>query len=203
MAAEATTELASPSNYRTVCTRQLFRTEQSSPGVAANVTVGVSDLISLLARCGTDPGGPADFDGDGNVGVSELFARLANWGRVRKYTVNGPRGIVTFLSPSTFLQVLKVPWIPVGPLPLPCYLRVENKGLDTPQSRHVNKLTVELCWNLNVRGSKRTQRCMISIRERGASVPTSGVIFSFGVEEQDPHRTSIQLIGLYFAGVFD
>ena len=43
-------------------------------------SVGVSDLLSLLAQWGTDPGGPPDFDEDGNVGVSDLLALLANWG---------------------------------------------------------------------------------------------------------------------------
>ena len=79
-AADATTELASPSNNRTVCTRQPFRTEQSSPRVDANGTVGASDLLSLLAQWGTDPGVPPDFDGDGSVGASDLLALLANWG---------------------------------------------------------------------------------------------------------------------------
>ncbi len=43
-------------------------------------TVGVSDLLALLALWGTDPGGPPDFDGDGNVGVSDLLVLLAKWG---------------------------------------------------------------------------------------------------------------------------
>ena len=46
----------------------------------ADDSVGVSDLLSLLAQWATDPGGPPDFDGDNNVGVSDLLALLANWG---------------------------------------------------------------------------------------------------------------------------
>ena len=46
----------------------------------ANASVGVADLLALLAQWGTDPGGPPDFDGNGNVGVSDLLALLANWG---------------------------------------------------------------------------------------------------------------------------
>ena len=43
-------------------------------------TVGVSDLLSLLASWGLCKGCPADFDGDGSVGLSDLLALLANWG---------------------------------------------------------------------------------------------------------------------------
>ena len=46
-------------------------------------SVGVSDLLSLLASWGPCPPKadcPADFDGNGNVGVSDLLALLANWG---------------------------------------------------------------------------------------------------------------------------
>ena len=43
-------------------------------------TVGLSDLLSLLAAWGTDPGGPPDFDGDGTVGISDLLVLLASWG---------------------------------------------------------------------------------------------------------------------------
>ncbi len=42
--------------------------------------VGASDLLSLLAQLGTDPGGPPDFDGNGSVGALDLLALLANWG---------------------------------------------------------------------------------------------------------------------------
>ena len=43
-------------------------------------TVGVSDLLALLADWGPCKGCPADFDDDGFVGVSDLLALLANWG---------------------------------------------------------------------------------------------------------------------------
>ncbi len=43
-------------------------------------SVGVSDLLSLLASWGPCKACPADFDGNGNVGVSDLLALLANWG---------------------------------------------------------------------------------------------------------------------------
>ena len=43
-------------------------------------TVGILDLLALLAAWGSDPGGPPDFDGDGNVGIFDLLALLANWG---------------------------------------------------------------------------------------------------------------------------
>ncbi len=42
--------------------------------------VGDSDLQALLDAWGTDPGGPPDFDGDGDVGVPDLLILLANWG---------------------------------------------------------------------------------------------------------------------------
>ncbi|MCH8342837.1 MAG: hypothetical protein IH983_02500 [Planctomycetes bacterium] len=43
-------------------------------------SVGILDLLTLLAAWGTDPGGPPDFDGDGNVGILDLLGLLANWG---------------------------------------------------------------------------------------------------------------------------
>ena len=46
----------------------------------ANGTVGVSDLLSLLASWGPCKGCPADFDGNDDVGVSDLLVLLANWG---------------------------------------------------------------------------------------------------------------------------
>ncbi len=46
----------------------------------ANGSVGLSDLLSLLASWGPCKDCPADFDDDGNVGVSDLLALLANWG---------------------------------------------------------------------------------------------------------------------------
>ena len=42
--------------------------------------IGVSDLLALLANWGPCKGCPADFDDDGFVGVSDLLALLANWG---------------------------------------------------------------------------------------------------------------------------
>ena len=43
-------------------------------------SVGILDLLALLAAWGTDPGGPPDFDGDGNVGILDLLTLLADWG---------------------------------------------------------------------------------------------------------------------------
>ncbi|MHC4414589.1 MAG: hypothetical protein ACYS0G_04830 [Planctomycetota bacterium] len=43
-------------------------------------SVGVADLLQLLAAWGSDPGGPPDFDGDGFVGVTDLVALLGAWG---------------------------------------------------------------------------------------------------------------------------
>ncbi len=43
-------------------------------------SVGILDLLALLAAWGTDTGGPPDFDGDGNVGILDLLTLLANWG---------------------------------------------------------------------------------------------------------------------------
>ncbi len=45
-----------------------------------NGSVGVSDLLALLADWGPCKGCPADFDGNGTVGASDLLALLANWG---------------------------------------------------------------------------------------------------------------------------
>ncbi len=46
----------------------------------ADGSVGILDLLALLAAWGSDPGGPPDFDGDGTVGILDLLALLANWG---------------------------------------------------------------------------------------------------------------------------
>ena len=46
-------------------------------------SVGILDLLALLAAWGTDPGGPPDFDGDGTVGILDLLTLLANWGACR------------------------------------------------------------------------------------------------------------------------
>ncbi len=43
-------------------------------------TVGILDLLSLLAAWGPNRGHPADFNGDGSVGILDLLALLANWG---------------------------------------------------------------------------------------------------------------------------
>ncbi len=43
-------------------------------------TVGVSDLLSLLASWGPCKDCPSDFDDNGSVGASDLLALLANWG---------------------------------------------------------------------------------------------------------------------------
>ncbi|MCH8343331.1 MAG: FG-GAP repeat protein [Planctomycetes bacterium] len=45
-----------------------------------NSTVGILDLLALLAAWGTNPGGPPDFDGDGTVGILDLLILLTNWG---------------------------------------------------------------------------------------------------------------------------
>jgi len=49
-----------------------------------NGTVGVNDLLSLLAAWGPCPDSPApctaDIDGDGSVNVTDLLTLLANWG---------------------------------------------------------------------------------------------------------------------------
>ena len=46
----------------------------------ANGSVGVSDLLELLASWGPCKECPADFDDNDDVGVSDLLALLANWG---------------------------------------------------------------------------------------------------------------------------
>ena len=43
-------------------------------------SVGLSDLLELLAAWGPNAGHPADFDGNGTVGLSDLLELLANWG---------------------------------------------------------------------------------------------------------------------------
>ena len=45
-----------------------------------NGTVGILDLLILLAAWHADPGGPPDFDGDGTVGILDLLTLLVNWG---------------------------------------------------------------------------------------------------------------------------
>ena len=43
-------------------------------------SVGILDLLALLAAWGANPGHPADFDGDDIVGILDLLILLANWG---------------------------------------------------------------------------------------------------------------------------
>ncbi len=38
------------------------------------------DLLILLPAWGRNPGHPADFNGNGSVGASDLLALLADWG---------------------------------------------------------------------------------------------------------------------------
>ncbi len=45
-----------------------------------NGSVGVPDLLSLLASWGPCKGCPADFDDNGEVGISDLLVLLAKWG---------------------------------------------------------------------------------------------------------------------------
>lgn len=45
-----------------------------------NGSVGVSDLLILLAAWGSCPDCSADFDGNGSVGVSDLLVLLSEWG---------------------------------------------------------------------------------------------------------------------------
>ncbi|MCZ6735207.1 MAG: hypothetical protein O7C65_05395 [Planctomycetota bacterium] len=46
----------------------------------ASDTVGILDLLALIAQWGADPGGPPDFDGDGIVGLFDMLTLVANWG---------------------------------------------------------------------------------------------------------------------------
>ncbi len=43
-------------------------------------SVGILDLLALLAAWGTDPAGPPDFDNDGTVDIFDLLTLIANWG---------------------------------------------------------------------------------------------------------------------------
>jgi cytochrome c551/c552 len=43
-------------------------------------SVGINDLLDLLAAWGPNPGHPADIDGDGTVGINDLLDLLAAWG---------------------------------------------------------------------------------------------------------------------------
>ena len=44
-------------------------------------TVGITDLLGLLAAWGPNPGHPADLDGKGAVGITDLMEMLAAWGQ--------------------------------------------------------------------------------------------------------------------------
>ncbi len=59
--------------------------DAAAPGMCpwdldASGSVGILDLLALLAVWSSDPVGPPDFDGDGNVGILDLLTLLANWG---------------------------------------------------------------------------------------------------------------------------
>ncbi|MCZ6444606.1 MAG: hypothetical protein O6758_00320, partial [Planctomycetota bacterium] len=59
--------------------------DRSIPGdLDGDGTVGILDLLSLLADWGPCPDPPdvcpADLDGDGSVGILDLLTLLANWG---------------------------------------------------------------------------------------------------------------------------
>ena len=43
-------------------------------------SVGILDLLALLAAWGSNPGGPPDFDNDATVDILDLLTLLANWG---------------------------------------------------------------------------------------------------------------------------
>ena len=43
-------------------------------------SVGILDLLALLAAWGTTPDGPPDLDGDGSVGIVDLLILLSDWG---------------------------------------------------------------------------------------------------------------------------
>ncbi len=51
-----------------------------SGDIDADGTVGVADLLVLLAAWGPNAGHPADLDHDGTVGLTDLLALLAAWG---------------------------------------------------------------------------------------------------------------------------
>ena len=50
------------------------------PDFDGDTTVGILDLLILLAAWHADPGGPPDFDADGTVGILDLLTLLVNWG---------------------------------------------------------------------------------------------------------------------------
>jgi hypothetical protein len=42
--------------------------------------IGIQDFLLLLSLWGTDPDGPPDYDGDGDVGIGDFLTLLANRG---------------------------------------------------------------------------------------------------------------------------
>ncbi len=50
------------------------------PDLDEDCTVGITDLLILLAAWGSNPGGPPDLDGSGTVGINDLLDLLAVWG---------------------------------------------------------------------------------------------------------------------------
>ena len=44
------------------------------------VWIATGNNLDLLGVWGTDPGGPPDFDGNGDVDVVDLLALLGAWG---------------------------------------------------------------------------------------------------------------------------
>ena len=55
----------------------MFMPRRTTVGCLA---VGAPDLLSLLVNWGPCKGCPADFDGNGEVGFSDLLAVIAAWG---------------------------------------------------------------------------------------------------------------------------
>ena len=50
----------------------------SRGNIDGDLTVA-TDFPGLLGACGSDPGGPPDFDGDCTVGISDFVMLLAGW----------------------------------------------------------------------------------------------------------------------------
>ncbi len=63
-------------------TRPVLSSSAPSPDLDDNGTVGILDLLGLLAawgRCSGEPGCAGDLDCDGAVGITDLLALLAAW----------------------------------------------------------------------------------------------------------------------------
>ena len=61
----------------------IFDLNPAAGDLDCDATVGIIDLLMLLAARGPFPPGaecPADLDGDGTVGIFDLLTLLANWG---------------------------------------------------------------------------------------------------------------------------